>query len=184
MTTLSGRDSSALLIIDLQAGVVQNCFDRDGVLARTAALIARARTAHVPVVYVQHEEPGMEHGSAGWQVCAAVAPAAGDVRVYKTHRDAFAGTTLEAELERLGVARLVVAGAQSDFCVRTATQRAAAEGYDVTLVSDAHTTEDATFGGVSVSGEQLVAHTNLYFSGLDYPGQELGIAAHDEVRLT
>ena len=77
----------------------------------------------------------------------------------------------------------MITGAQSDFCVRTTTQRAAAEGYDVTLVSDAHTTVDTAWDGVPISGEQIVAHTNMYFSGLRYPEQEFGIATHDQVVL-
>ncbi len=61
-----------------------------------------------------------------------------------------------------GVQHLVVAGAQSDHCIRTTTQAAAVHGFDVTLVSDAHTTTDAEHGGVHISAEQIVAHTNMY----------------------
>lgn len=86
-------------------------------------------------------------------------------------------------LDGYGATRLVVAGAQSDFCVRTTTQRAAAEGYDVTLVRDAHTTVDTIADGVRITGEQIVAHTNMYFAGLRYPGQEFAVARHDEVAL-
>jgi nicotinamidase-related amidase len=77
----------------------------------------------------------------------------------------------------------VVAGAQTDYCIRTTAQRAAAEGYSVVLASDAHTTTAAGVGSVALSGEQIVAHTNGYFAGLRYPGVEVGIAAHDEIPL-
>ena len=70
-----------------------------------------------------------------------------------------------------------------DYCIRTTTQSAAVRGYDVTLVSDAHTTTDAEWEGVEITGEQIVAHTNRYFSGLRYPNQIFGIARHDEVEL-
>ena len=80
---------------------------------------------------------------------------------------------------------MLFAGAQSDFCVRTTAQRAAALGYDCVLISDCHTTRDAQVGdGVIITGEQLVAHTNQYFSGLTYPAYAFGLADHDKVALT
>ncbi|WP_084757028.1 isochorismatase family protein [Micromonospora cremea] len=82
-----------------------------------------------------------------------------------------------------GADHLVVAGAASDYCLRTTMQRAAADGYDVTLVRDCHTTEDSEFDGVQVTGEQIVAHTNMYMKGLRYPGQTFGIASHDAADL-
>jgi isochorismate hydrolase len=103
--------------------------------------------------------------------------------VRKAYRDSFADTDLDDILTGLGATRLVVAGAQSDHCIRTTTQSAAARGYDVTLVSDAHTTTDAEHDGVVITGGQIVAHTNMYFRGLRYPGQVFGIDTHDAVDL-
>jgi nicotinamidase-related amidase len=183
MTSVTQRTGTAVLVIDLQKDVVANCWDRDGVLARTGALIARAREARVPVVFVQHEESQMPRNSPGWALEESLDARPGDVRVYKEYRDSFADTTLAAELDRLGVGRLVLAGAQSDYCVRSTAHRAAIDGYAFTLVSDCHTTEDTEFGGVPISGEQIVAHTNLFFSSLRYPGRSYGIATHDAVAL-
>ncbi|MFJ7287440.1 isochorismatase family protein [Curtobacterium sp. NPDC098951] len=76
---------------------------------------------------------------------------------------------------------VIVAGAQSDYCIRTTTQAAAVRGFDVTLVSDAHTTTDAEHDGVHISGEQIVAHTNMYFGGLRYPGRHYAAEQHDRV---
>jgi nicotinamidase-related amidase len=173
--------TSALIVIDLQAGVLEGCFEAAAVVARSRALVERARAAGVPVVWVQHEEEDMPHGSPSWQLVAGLVPAPDEARVYKTYCDAFAGTPLRSLLEQRGVRRLVIAGAQSDYCIRTTAQRAAAEGYAVTLVSDAHTTTASEFGGVVSSGEQIVAHTNRYFAGLRYPGVDIGIATHDAV---
>jgi len=172
---------SALLVIDLQAGVLEGCFDADAVVARTRALVERARAATVPVVWVQHEEEEMPRGSTAWQLVAGLEPAPDEPRVCKSFCDAFADTPLRSLLERTGVRRLVIAGAQSDHCIRTTAQRAAVEGYSVTLVSDAHTTAASSFGGVASSGEQIVAHTNRCFAGLCYPGVEIALAWHDEV---
>jgi len=53
-------------------------------------------------------------------------------------------TTLE---NRPHTALLVVAGAQTDACIRSTLHGALVGGYDATLVSDAHTTEDQTAPG-------------------------------------
>jgi nicotinamidase-related amidase len=175
--------TTVLLVIDLQVGVLEACWDADGVVERAAALVRRARADAVPVVWVQHEESGLEAGTPAWDLAPGLLPVEGEPIVHKRYRDAFAETGLDDLLEELGATRLVVAGAQSDHCIRTTTQSAAVRGYDVVLVADAHTTSDASWDGVTLTGEQIVAHTNLYFSGLRYPDQELGIAAHDEVVL-
>lgn len=183
MSEVSERRGTALLVIDLQRDVVAPCFDRDGVIVRTSALIVRARRAQVPVIFVQHEDPELPRESPGWELVGSLDARPADVRIHKSYRDAFAQTALAAELARLGVGRLVLAGAQSDYCVRTTAQRAAIAGYDVVLVSDCHTTMDTVFGGVAVTGEQIVAHTNQYFSNLTYPGRQFGIATHRDVAL-
>lgn len=174
---------SALLVIDLQRGVLPGCFDVDGVLARTVLLIDRARSAGTPVVWVQHEEDGMEEGTEAWELADGLVPAEAEPRIRKHYRDAFADTDLDEVLERLDVGRLVVAGAQSDYCVRTTAQSAAVRGFDVTLVSDAHTTTDTEWDGVEITGQQIVAHTNRYFDGLRYPGQLFELAEAATVAL-
>lgn len=174
---------TALLVIDLQVGVLEGCFDVEGVIARTGRLVGRARSRGVPVVWVQHADEDLPRGSAAWQLDARLAPAPDDPRVCKTCCDAFAGTDLRAVLDRYGVRRLVLAGAQSDYCIRATAQRAALEGYAVTLVSDAHTTTASGFGGVELSGEQIVAHANRSFAGLGYPGAGASVATHDAVVL-
>lgn len=171
---------SVLVVIDLQAGVVADCVDATGVLLRTATLVDRARAEGVPVVWV------LDHGfftvgSDAWQLAAPLHRLPGEHLVGKEYRDSFAGTDLAEALRGLDATHLVVAGAQSDYCVRTTTQAAAVHGFDVTLVGDAHTTTDAEHDGVRISAEQIVVHTNMYFRGLRYPGRRYGVARHDEV---
>lgn len=166
--------TTALVVIDLQVGVVVGCHDADAVLGRTAALVDRARTAGVPVVWVQDEQD-FPFGTDAWRLAPPLTRRDDEPLVRKTYRDAFADTDLRALLDARGIDRLVVVGAQSDYCVRTTTQRAAADGYDVTLVGDAHTTTDTEWDGVPISGAQIVAHTNRYFQGLRYPGRTFAV---------
>jgi len=175
--------TTALLVIDLQVGVVADCFDTEGVIPRTATLVERARAERVPVLWVQ-DHGDFAEGTAGWKLISPLSRADGEALVRKAYRDSFADTDLAELLESMAVTRLVVAGAQSDYCIRTTTQAAAVRGFDVTLVSDCHTTTDAQHDGVTITGEQIVAHTNKYFAGLRYPGQEFTTAPHDRVALT
>ncbi|OIH93030.1 MULTISPECIES: cysteine hydrolase family protein [unclassified Curtobacterium] len=176
------RGTTVLLVIDLQVGVLPGCTDADGVVARTAALVDRARAEGVPVVWVQDHDDFVE-GSPEWELQPPLRRAADEPLVRKTYRDAFAATDLAAVLDGLGTRHLVVAGAQSDHCIRTTTQAAAARGFDVTLVSDAHTTTDSEHDGVAITGAQVIAHTNMYFSGLRYPGRRFAAVPHDRVDL-
>jgi nicotinamidase-related amidase len=182
-TSTEGASQTCLVIIDMQRDVVRDCFDRDGVLRRTGSLIARARSAGVPVVFVQHEDEDLPAGARGWEFADEVAPLPGETVVGKTYRDAFAETSFAQILTELAATRLVLAGTQSDYCVSATMQRAAEEGYDVVLVSDCHSTWDDSFDGTPFSGEEIVAHTNRRMGGLRYPGVSCGLATHDDVVL-
>ena len=180
---MTDTNPTVLLVIDLQKGVLPGCADAEGVVERTAALVDRARAAGTPVVWVQQEDEDLPWESAPWQLADGLVPAKGERLVRKEYRDAFAGTDLDELLESLDATRLVVAGAQSDYCIRTTTQSAAVRGYDVVLVGDAHTTTDTEWEGVTIAAEQIVAHTNRYFAGLRYPGQEFAVATAADVEL-
>src|ERR1700756_2774956 len=93
--------------------------------------------------------------------------------VEKNYGDSFEDTTLETVLSSLGVGRLVVVGAQTDACIRSTLHGALVRGYDATLVSDAHYTEDQTAWGAPPP-DQVIAHTNLYWTYQAAPGRTAG----------
>jgi hypothetical protein len=78
------------------------------------------------------------------------------------------------------VGRLIVAGAQTDACIRSTLHGAFARGYDATLVSDAHTTEDHTVYGAP-SPDKVIAHTNLYWTYQAAPGRTAGTVTTEDV---
>lgn len=170
----------ALIVIDMQNGVVEHCVHPKKVTARIQDMVTRARDTGTPVFWVQDERDFARHSSA-WQMVEPLEPIDGEHRIFKSYRDAFSGTGLHAALNAANVNHVVVCGAQSDYCVRTAAQRAAAMGLDVTLVRDAHTTGAATFEGQTLTGDQVIAHTNSYFAGLDYPKQEIQLLKAEDV---
>lgn len=119
MTTLPDRPNTALLLVDVQNDVVEGAFARSGVVARIHDLVDRARAAAVPVIWVQHQSDDLVEGSTGWQYVPELRALDGEPVVHKRFGDSFEDTTLESELDRLHVGRLIVTGAQSDACVRS-----------------------------------------------------------------
>lgn len=170
MSTLENRTKTALLVIDVQTGVVASGYQRDDVVGNIAGLVERARREEVPVVWVQHSDEGLEKGSEGWQIVPELTPDTAESRIDKNYGDSFEATNLEQVLSNLGVGRLVITGAQTDACVRSTLHGAFARGYDATLVTDAHTTEDLTEYGAPPP-DKVIAHTNLYWSFQTAPGR-------------
>ncbi|MFN0282646.1 MAG: isochorismatase family protein [Kineosporiaceae bacterium] len=180
MTTLENRPNTALLVVDVQNGVVEGAHERDAVVANVGALVEKARRQQVPVVWVQHSDEGLARQSDAWRIVPELTPGDAEPLVEKNYGDSFEATTLESVLSGLGVGRLVVAGAQTDACIRSTLHGALVRGYDATLVSDAHTTEDQSAWGAPPPG-QVIAHTNLYWSYQAAPGRTADTVATEDV---
>jgi nicotinamidase-related amidase len=180
MTTLPGRPNTALLVIDVQNGVVDAAHDRDRVVANIGALVDRARAEDVDVVWIQHHSEELPEGSEQWRYVPELALGDSEPVVHKAYGDSFEATDLEALLAARGIGRLVITGAQSDACIRSTLHGAIARGYDATLVADAHTTEDLTAYGAPTP-EQVIAHTNLYWGFHTAPGRTAGTVAAADV---
>jgi nicotinamidase-related amidase len=180
MTTLENRPNTALIVIDVQNGVVTGAHERDTVVANIGGLVTKARGEGVPVVWVQHSSADLEMDSEAWEIVSELRPAEAEPVVRKTYGDSFEDTDLESVLAGLGVGHLIVSGAQTDACVRSTLHGAFTRGYDATLVSDAHTTEDLTQWGAPVPAV-VIAHTNLYWSFQSAPGRTAGTVTSEEV---
>ena len=181
MTTLPDRPNTALIVIDVQNEVVAAAHRRDEVVANIAALVERARVAGTPVIWVQHSDEGLEAGSDGWQYVPELQQAEGEPVVHKHYPDSFEGTTFEAELASRGVGKLIITGAQTDFCIRSTLHGAMARGYDAVLVADAHTTNDMDWDGVVAPAATIIGHTNNYWHWQAAPGKTGGTAPTAEV---
>src|SRR6202165_4304975 len=180
MSTLENRPNTALIVIDVQNGVVGGAHERDAVVANVGSLVEKARRERVPVVGVQHSEKGLARGSDDWRIVPELAPADAEPLVEKNYGDSFENTTLETVLSGLRVGRLVVVGAETDACVRSTLHGAFVRGYDATLVSDAHTTSDQTSWGAPPP-DQVIAHTNLYWTYQTAPGRTAGTVKAKDV---
>ena len=183
MTTLSDRPNTALVVIDVQNGVVAEAHERDAIVANINTLVDKARSEGVPVVWVQHSDENMQQGSDSWQYVPELTQAESEPIVHKRYGDSFEDTDLEDVLAKAGIGRLVVTGAQTDACIRSTIHGAFARGYDVTLVGDAHTTEDLSQWGAP-SPDKVIAHTNLYWGEQSAPGRTAGVTETKDVTFT
>lgn len=182
MTTLEDRPNTALLVIDVQNDVVADAHDRDAVVATIGGLVERARAEAVPVLWIQHAADHLVEGTPGWEYVPELVRRDGEPVVHKRYGDSFEDTTLEDELAALRVGRVVVAGAQTDACIRATLHGAFVRGYDTVLAADAHTTEDLTQYGLPAP-ELVIAHINEYWTWQDGPGRTASVQPAAEVTL-
>ena len=174
MSTLSQRHNTALLIIDVQIGVVGAAYQREAVITNIQTLLTAARAAGTPVIWVAHSEEQMPIGSDAWQYVPELVRLESEPLVHKLYGDSFEATDLETALAAAKVGHLVVVGAQTDACIRSTIHGAFTRGYDVTLVSDAHTTEDMTEWGAPPP-DVIIRHTNMYWGFQSAPGRRASV---------
>jgi nicotinamidase-related amidase len=158
--------STALLIIDVQEAMFSypdmKLYDVDNVMNRIVSLLDKARSANIPVVYIQHtEDEEYTRGLSTWEISSLVKPREGETIVEKPTWDAFHRTRLHEELQRQGITDLVICGMQTEFCLDTTCRRAYSMGYKSILVQDAH----STFDNGKLSGEEIVRHHNGVLGG-------------------
>jgi nicotinamidase-related amidase len=184
MATIRNGNRAVLLVVDFQIDVVKDGWDAARVGANLAQAVARARARGTPVIWVQHEAEDLPHGSAGWQFAPGLVPDAGEARVYKKYNSAFEETPLEAELARLGATRLVLAGAMTNWCIRSTAYAALERGYDLTLLTDAHTTSDLDMrNGTVRPAPGIVDDLNVAMNWVAYPGRVARTATAAEVEF-
>jgi nicotinamidase-related amidase len=171
MSTRPGS-RSALLVIDVQVGVVAQAWARDAVVARIVQAVVQARRHGVDVVWVQHGDDELLPGSPGWAWVPELQPLSTEAQFGKRFNSAFEDTGLLTELDRRGVCHLVLAGAATNWCIRATAYGALERGFDVTLLGDAHTTEDMDYApGKTLRAEALIDELNLALRYLSYPGR-------------
>jgi nicotinamidase-related amidase len=177
MATVRAGNKSALVVVDVQVGVVKDAWQAPRVIGNIAQAVQRARAAKVPVLWVQHVNEEMPSGSAAWQWVPELVPHANETRIHKHFNSSFEETTLEQELAQRGVSHMVLAGAMTNWCIRATAYGALERGYDLTLLKDAHTTANmALEDGGQVEAEQVVQDLNIAMTWLNYPGRACSTA--------
>ncbi len=177
MATVREGHKAALLVVDVQVGVMKEAWEAERVIGAVARTVQAARAEGVPVVWVQHaDDDDLPTGSLAWQWVPALQPAATEALIHKQFNSAFENTALEATLAGL---------ASSNWCIRATAYAALERGYDLTLVADAHSTsamdpED----GPRIEAAAVVQELNLAMTWLRYPGRRNAVVATAQLRFT
>ena len=171
MSNFVDRSNSALLVIDVQVGVVGEAFERDAKVANMSKAIENARAESIPVIWVQHSDEGLVLESADWEIVPELTPLPTEPKVRKLYRSSFEETNLEEILKDLGVSHLYVCGAETNNCVRHTSHTALEKGYHVTLISDAHTTTGFEWDGYIVDAARVIDEQNTNFMDYSLPGR-------------
>ena len=182
MSTVRPGDQAALVIVDVQVGVMAESWEASKVIRNVARATERAREAGIPVIWVQHQAEDLPRDSSAWQLVPELVPALEEQRIYKRFPSSFEATDLEDCLARIGATHIVLAGAQTNWCIRATAYAALDRGYDLTLLKDAHTTSSIDLGnGSKVEASGIVTDLNVTMKWISYPGRKSGTADTEEM---
>lgn len=182
MATVREGNQGVLLVVDVQVGVMNEAWDSARIVQNVSRAVDRARAQDVPVIWVQHGDEDLPHGSPAWQWVPELVPAPGEPLIHKQFNSSFEQTPLDEELAQRGATHIVLAGAASNWCIRATAYGALERGYDLTLVKDAHTTGSLDLeNGVTIEAANIVRELNTAMTWLSYPGRTNGTAKAEEV---
>lgn len=182
MATVREGNQGVLLVVDVQVGVMNEAWDSPRIVQNVSRAVDRARAQDVPVIWVQHADEDLPHGSPAWQWVPELVPAPGEPLIHKQFNSSFEQTPLDEELAQRGATHIVLAGAASNWCIRATAYGALERGYDLTLVKDAHTTGSLDLeNGVTIEAANIVRELNTAMTWLSYPGRTNGTAKAEEV---
>jgi len=148
--------NTALLVIDLQVGILGMLPDTGSVIPNTAKAIANAREKKIPVIYVTvgfrpgAPEVSLNNKSFGaakerfasmdmaefTKVIPELEPKEGEVTMIKRRVSAFTGNDLEVVLRAQGIQHIVLSGVATSGTILSTVREAADKDYRITVLSD------------------------------------------------
>jgi nicotinamidase-related amidase len=151
----------ALLVIDAQVNQFEGAgavADAPQILARLKKLVDAAREGGAPVFWVQNdggpEDPDYPE-TPGWLLHPELVPQEGEPVLRKTTCDVFQSTDIGRRLGDRNVEEVVIAGLQSNWCIRESSRGAVDHGFDLALVVDAHSTMEGGGDGSGRSAAEI-----------------------------
>ncbi len=140
-------------------------FDTEGVVQRINELASIFREQNSPVVYVQHDGTGsgeFEKNSWEWENLDALLVEPDDIRIDKYANDIFYNSKLQAKLAELNITELLITGCATDFCVESSIQSALTKDFNITVVSNGHTTGERPH----LKAEKVIEHYNWVWQNM------------------
>ena len=184
MATIREGDKTGLLIVDMQVAVIDGAWQENLIIANTRRAVEKARKKGVPVIWIQHEGKSNPHGSPGWRILPELTPQPDEICLDKHFNSAFEESGLEETLAGLGITHIVLAGVLTNWCLQATAYAALDRGYDLTLLRDAHTTEDFDFdNGESISAANIIEAFNILIGAVRYPGRTNRVISVDDLEF-
>ena len=172
MSTVRKGNKGVLLVVDVQVGVMREAWEAPRIIKNVSRVVERAREKAVPVIWVQHSDGDLKHGSPEWRLMPELTPRLNEPMIDKHFNSSFEQTTLEDELAKFEATHITLAGAASNWCIRSTAYGALDRGYDLTLVKDAHTTETMLLeDGTKIDAATVIAELNIAMTYVSYPGR-------------
>lgn len=185
MATIRAGTQGVLVVVDVQIGVMSGCWDALRVIRNVSRAVERARSQHIPVIWVQHADSELVYGSPAWQLVPELVPAADEPLIHKQFNSSFEQTALEEHLADLGATHIALAGAATNWCIRATAYGALDRGYDLTLIADAHTTDTMVReDGSRIEAAHTIDELNIAMTWLSYPGRKNGTASAEKIDFT
>jgi nicotinamidase-related amidase len=153
-----------LLIIDMQNAWIDEHprFQIGAVTQKINRLSERFRQLSLPVIFIQHQDGLVLPKAEPWQIHADLIQAETDHYSDKDACDSFADTNLKNLLDKLGSSSLTICGLATEFCVNTTVLASLSQGFNVTAISDAHTTADRPH----LAAEAIIDHHNWVWTNM------------------
>ena len=180
------KNKRALLIIDMQKGSFTSKtprFDTKGVVKRMNELSDLFRKSELPVIYIQHDGTGtgeFEKGTFEWELLNSLNVESTDILIDKYANDVFYNSELQAKLTELNATELLITGCATDFCVESTVQSALAKDYNITVVSNGHTTGERPH----LTAEKVIEHYNWVWQNMIPTKGKIEVKSLDDIKKT
>jgi nicotinamidase-related amidase len=185
MALIREGNKAALLVVDVQVGVMQYVWEPARIISNINKAVDKARGLGIPIIWIQHSNQELLLDSPEWQLVPELVPGSNDLHIDKHFNSAFEETTLDEFLEQLGISHIVLCGAETNWCIRATAYAALDRGYDLTLISDAHTTEDIELGDDEVvKALDIIRDLNVVMAWVSYPDRTNRAVPVEELDFT
>ncbi|MFJ7738385.1 cysteine hydrolase family protein [Lysinibacillus sp. NPDC097287] len=158
--------NQALLIIDVQQELVDGNSEEKSVLNKEALIeninlvIDEALKTDASIIFIRDKDVADGKGP-GFQIHSDVNVPKTAITFDKSATNSFYGTPLMEFLKEKAIEHLVIMGCKTEHCIDTAVRTATVNHFDVTLVSDGHSTTDSPI----LSAVQIISHHNEILHG-------------------
>ncbi|TAI48390.1 isochorismatase family protein [Flagellimonas allohymeniacidonis] len=180
------KTKKALLVIDMQKGSFTPKtprFDTSGVVNRINGLADLFRRMGFPVIFIQHDGNGtgeFEKDTWEWELLDELQTEKTDIRLDKYVNDVFYESGLHRRLMDSNVGELLITGCATDFCVESTIQSALTKDFDITVVSDGHTTGERPH----LRAEKVIEHYNWVWQNMIPTNGKIKVESYDGIIKT